>query len=268
MPFQYTVRHVRDGGVYCTRAVDARQKGKVCFSCLCSFKRTETRFSYGHQPREDLKQKYQSALEGTSPEDHPTVPGIDADWWMRGVEMGQIQEGEFAGVDIRRVDMRKHNAKEEIRNNPHNYRQLHYYRIKGSPDLTIHNPEQLEKNDRDGEYDNLYACAHLYASDKNSLMVIPRALGQGDSWSAMASLSCTVIFHEHGDALRMIDWNVTENGEKRPREKWFCQEAWSSASGGSRGIHESRLWSPDGTLLATTMQDSMLRYKEPTPGKL
>ncbi|KAJ9248842.1 hypothetical protein DTO207G8_4372 [Paecilomyces variotii] len=263
VPFVYTVRHVRDGGVYCMRAVDVRQNGKVCFSCICSFKRLETRFSYGYQPAVDLHEKYQSVLEDKKPEDHPLAPGVDADWWMRAVEMGEIEEGEFAGVDLRRVDMRKYNRTEEIRKNPHKYRQLQFYRIKGSPDSTIQDLNQLEKNDREGEYDNLYACAHLYASDKNSLMVIPRSLGQSESWTAMASLSCTVIFHQHGDALRMLDWDVTEQGEKRSREKWFCQEAWSPASGGSRGLYESRLWSLDGTLLATTMQDSMLRYKAP-----
>lgn len=266
----YTVRRIRDGGVYCLRAVDARQEGKICFSCLCSFKRREPKqCSYSHQPAADIGNRYRSVLEGKRPEDHPIAPGIDAPWWEEGVKKGDFTECEFPGVEVRKVDMGRYNETDEVRKNPHTYRQLQFYRLRGSPDGE-ENPEDREKiksQDRAGEYDNLYACAHMYASDKNSLFVITRALGQANNWVTMASLSLTVVFHEHGEALRMIDWDSTKQMEGL-QKKWFVQEAWTSRSGENRGLHESRLWSPDGTLLATTLQDSMIRFKNTVSEKL
>lgn len=265
----YSVRHIRNGGVYCLRAVDARQEGKICFSCLCSFKRSEARYSYSHQPTAEFEKRYRSVLEGKRPEDHPVAPGIDAPWWEEGVKQGDLAEREFPGVEVRKVDMGKYNETEDVRKNPHRYRQLQFYRLRGSPDggESPEDEKGVKSKDRAGEHDNLYACAHLYASDKNSIFVITRALGRSNTWVTMASLSHTVVFHEHGKSLRMVDWDSARKGQEL-RQKWFVQEAWTSRSGENRGLHESRLWGPDGTLLATTMQDSMIRMRNSKREKL
>lgn len=268
VPFTYTVRCIRDGKIYCTRAVDVRQHGVICFSCLCSFKRGEEEQTFGHQPPE-VQQRYESILRGRRPEEQPISPNVDADWWVQHVQDGNIAEREFPGVDVRKVDMMNYNDTEYVKQNPGKYRQLSLYSMKGSPDCSIksENIHDLKARDRSGEYDNLYACAHFYSSDKNSILLIPRAL-DNTNFITIASLTFTVIFHQHGEALRMIDWDRTpaHTNTEGLRNKWFIQEAWSPRSGENRGIHESWLWSPDGTLLATTLQDSLLRF--PSEGKL
>lgn len=263
VPYFYTVRHLRDGTVYLVRAVDVRQNGKLCFSCLCCFKRDEGKSNFAHQPS-PAQTRFGSILEGKNPEDHPVSPCVDIDWWIEEVRQGNIKEREFPGLDVRKVDMTAYNQTDEVRQNPHTYRQLAYYRLKGSPaDPCYSDADEIRTREASGEYDNLYACAHMYSSDKNSLLLVPRALGI-ERWESMASLTLTVIFHQHGDALRMIDWDAapTKEGDKLPK-KWFIQEGWTPRSGENRCVHESWLWSPDGTLLATTIQDGMLRLFNP-----
>lgn len=86
----------------------------------------------------------------------------------------------------------------------------------------------------------------------------------------MASLTLTVIIHQHGEALRMIDWAAASTDKDSDvAMKWFIQEGWTPQSAENRAIHESHLWSPDGTLVATSLQDSMFRLRKPgRAGKL
>lgn len=262
IPYIYTVRHLRDGFMYCSRAVDARQDGKVVFSCLCSFKRDEEQRTFDHQPVA-AQGRFKDILSSKRPEDQPVSPSVDADWWIETVQKGNIAEREFPGLDVRKVDMEDYNKANDIQEHPEKYRQLTQYRLKGQPD---EDPSatlvQLKERELAGEYDNLYACAHMYSSDKNSLLLIPRALGI-KHWAAMASLTLTVIIHRHGKALRMIDWDaVSEDKGLDLPMKWFTQEGWTPQSAENRAVHESHLWNPDGTLLGTSMQDSMLRLRK------
>lgn len=247
--------------MYCTRAVDARQDGKIMFSCLCSFKRDENQRTFCHQPS-PVQERFQSVLAGKRPEDQPVSPSVDADWWIENVRQGNIAEREFPGLDVRKVDMGGYNKNKSIEERPERYRQLTQYRLKGLPDpdpnATI---SQIKERDLAGDYDNLYACAHMYSSDKNSLLLIPRSLGI-KHWAEMASLTLTVIIHQHGEALRMIDWDTESSQDSDPAMKWFIQEGWTPQSAENRAVHESHLWSPDGTLIATSLQDSMLRLRK------
>lgn len=274
-PFIFSVRHIRDGANYCVRAVDVRQKDRICFNCLCSFKLSEKHSSpsFHHQPV-PVQARYKSVLDGKRPQDHPNSPAIDVDWYIEEVESGDTPEEEFPGLHARKPDMRAYNETEEVKRSPEKYRQLGLYCLRGSPEAegeqrspTSQNRDELRAREQTGEFDNLYACAHMYACDKNSLFLAARALGH-QTFSAMASLSITVVFHQHGESLRMVDWDAVpeEAGESLPK-KWFIQEAWSPSSGDSRVAHESRLWGPDGTLLATTLQDGQLRLHD-TSAKL
>lgn len=263
IPYVYTVRHLRDGFMYSTRAVDVRQDGKICFSCVCSFKRDENQRLFHHQPL-PAQARFKEVLSAKRAEEQPVSPSVDADWWIDNVRQGNIEEPEFPGLDVRKTDMKDYNQRKEIRERPDQYRQLTQYRLKGLPDedptATL---AQIKERDQAGEYDNLYACAHMYASDKNSLLLIPRALGI-KRWSEMASLTLTVIIHQHSEALRMIDWAATQTDKGHDvAMKWFIQENWTPQSAENRAVHESHLWSPDGTLIATSLQDSMLRLRKP-----
>ncbi|KAJ5209181.1 hypothetical protein N7449_003560 [Penicillium cf. viridicatum] len=264
-PYVYTVRHIRDGFMYSTRAVDARQAGRICFSCICSFKRDEQQRLFQHQPT-SAQTRFDSILSAKRPEDQSPSPSVDAEWWIEAVRQGNISEHEFPGLDVRKTDMKDYNRAEDVKQHPDRYRQLTQYRLKGSPD---EDPgaslAQIRAREENGEYDNLYACAHMYSSDRNSLLLIPRALGI-KNWTEMASLTLTVIVHQHGEALRMVDWESIGDsdigGVSELPMKWFVQEGWTPRTTENRGTHESHIWSPDGTLLATSLQDSMLRLRK------
>ena len=160
--------------------------------------------------------------------------------------------------------MGDYNNTPQVMENRDLYRQLQYFRFIGSPeggDDEAELSEEEKEKDARGKYDNLYACAHLYASDKNSLFVITTALDLEERFTQMASLSHTVVFHTNGEALRMIDWKSREGG-RATRKKWFVQEAGTSRSGDNRGLHESRIWGPEGTLVASTLQDGMIRVSD------
>jgi acyl-CoA thioesterase len=160
--------------------------------------------------------------------------------------------------------MKKYNEMVDSKNHPEKYRQLHFYRLMGLPEdveegsdaSTI---EKIRKSDTDGGYDNLHICAHLYASDRNSLYLIARALDRVNDITRIASLSHTVIIHTHGAAMRTIDW-ASDSG--KPISKWFTIEASTSRSGENRVLHQGQLWGPDGTLVATTLQDGLLRVRD------
>ncbi|OJJ73743.1 hypothetical protein ASPBRDRAFT_194666 [Aspergillus brasiliensis CBS 101740] len=254
VPYEYTVRHLRDGNMYCTRSVDVRQANQICFSCLCSFKRREKQSGFVHQPA-PVQERYASIIAGKSAEEYPVSPSVDADWWIEGLKTGDLVEREFPGVDMRKVDMGAFNQAEEVKRHPERYRQLAMYSIKGLP-VVGEEGRGLREREEAGEFDNLYACAHMYACDRNSLLLIPRALGE-TRWSSMASLMLTVVFHELGEALRMLDWG--SEGKGGLGKKWFIQEGWTPRSAENRAVHESWLWTPDGKLLATSYQDSLLR---------
>ncbi|KAJ5904146.1 hypothetical protein N7504_006529 [Penicillium tannophilum] len=269
VPYTYTVRHVRDGFMYCTRSVDARQDGRICFSCLCSFKRDEGEKTFSHQPQV-VQERFKDILSAKRPEDQTVSPSIDADWWIKALQQGDITEREFPGLDVRKTDMQGFNESKEIKASPEKYRQLSQYRLKGSPDADpTATLAQIKEREQAGEYDNLYICAHMYSSDRNSLLLIPRALSL-KRWTAMSSLTLMVVIHRHGEALRMIDWDaVSRSEDSEIIMKWFIQEGWTPQSAENRAVHESNLWAPDGTLIGTSMQDSMLRLQKPQrKGKL
>ncbi len=289
VPFIYKVRRLRDGGIYCLRAVEVYQKMAEeasetrsdatkpqttvteettettdmapCFTATVSFKRRENPDRYLHFRYQTptvsaghLRKTYGDVLDGRGPEHQPTAPGADAMWWNRGLEADLWEESgdRFPGVEVRKVDMGAFNAGFGNSDTAGRWRQLSFYRLI-TDDVTDINGDGNETSTL-----NLHACAHLYASDRNSLFLIARALDLADQPVAMSSLSHTVIFHADPPALSMCD--------DRGAAIWFLQEAWTENGGSNRASHESRLWrwqhhDGDGReeIVATTKQDGVIR---------
>lgn len=251
VPFRYTVQRIRDGGSYSTRSVTATQSASssspteapapICYTALVSFKRAEAS-PLSHQAPVDLATTYAAALaDKPSPTDHPLAPSGDSPL------LRALPRTPFPGLDIRKVDMAAYNAARP----PVDYRQLQYYRVLGA----------LPPPDVDP---NLHACAHLYASDRNSMFLVANALGVGDEFGQMASLSHTVVLHVGAEGLAALGQDGTA--------RWFCQEARTERTGDGRGLHGSRIWDEGGVHVASTMQDGMLRawrgYDEGTMRRL
>ncbi|KAI1611180.1 acyl-CoA thioesterase [Exophiala viscosa] len=266
VPFEYRVRRVRDGGIYCLRAVDVFQQSHAaadgrtpCFTATMSFKRSERGnrkwqpWEYQNVPKEHIKTEYGRVLDGLNPQDHILAPASDALWWIDSDYMKRVTPI-FPGVETRKVDMTKYNGQVELGRGIEGeaiskYRQLLFYRL-------------YQDEEGDGDVDlNLHAAAHLYTSDRNSLFLIQRALGYEKVVCSLASLSHTVIFHGFAEDLCMIG----ENG----KSKWFVQESWTSHGGENRGTHHSLLWDCEkGKVIATTIQDGMIRVPKESADKI
>ena len=189
-------------------------------------------------------------------------------------------------LHLRKADMSNYNASR----NPLDRRQLTFYTLRGSLPLpTAPFPPGPVKASLTREA-NIHACAHLYASDRNSLFIIPNHLNRSREFTRMASLSHSVIFHvgvkdlimppepriDHPNADRTL-WEdeklslcSLDGYEMDDRDadgrKWFVQEAWMTRANGGRGLHTSRMWDYErGVHIATTFQDGLIRFENKKP---
>jgi acyl-CoA thioesterase II len=236
VPFVYKVHNIRDGRSYCTRIVNVTQTtGKgLCFTCTCSFK-TNEESTLEVQESVNLWEKYDSVLNGKKPEDFDEAPGIDIPWYMALLKQGHPND-QFPGLKTRKTDMSRYNDLRE----PLDRRQLIFYKPieEFLPDL------------------NLHMCAHLYASDRNSLFTAANHLGVGGSWTQIGSLAHTVVFHAPSEDLR---FQARPESLGNPQGDWFCKEDRTDRASVGRATFHSRVWSPDGKHVMSILQDGMIR---------
>ncbi|GME25875.1 Acyl-CoA thioesterase II [Neofusicoccum parvum] len=102
---------------------------------------------------------------------------------------------------------------------------------------------------------NLHVCAHLYASDRETIYTVARQLGVWGRVEAVASVSHKVVVHELGEGVMFGEGE--EGGEG---EKWFCQEVWTDRWADGRVVVHGRIYDVDtGKHVASTMQDGILK---------
>ncbi|KAK5706450.1 hypothetical protein LTR97_001438 [Elasticomyces elasticus] len=239
IPFMYKVHIIRDGRSYATRIVNVTQaQGKgMCFTSTCSFKRAEDS-PLDVQEDVGIWAKYKDVLDEKRPEDIEECPGMDVPWyWKRRKETG-INDS-FPGLTARKVNMQAYN---DVRH-PLDRRQLILYRTIGTlPDVP-----------------NMHLCAHLYASDRNSLYIVANHVDVGDLWTQMGSLVHSVNFHSNMADL----WFQPSANETSPLDdssgRWFCKEDWTDRVANGRALFHSKVWSPSGKHIATVSQDGMIR---------
>lgn len=291
---RYRVRRLRDGGVYAIRVVEAFQVGgegpadddeagqEAMFMCMMSFKRDESQYHvHGHQRQrwdfkhqaldsDWLKKEYGGQLGDRHFEDFARCQGMDGLWPVGSMSVDEWKRrGDvFPGLEMRKVDMTGYNGipcrggLADGGDVARRWRLLVLYRLIVDDNDDKSNDEISEsgrtskaqtKTGADDEL-NLHACAHIYASDRNSLFLAQRALGLELMTGHIGSLSHTVNFHGGAESLRMI---AQDSARTR---KEFVQESWVSSSGDDRVCHESRIWDrATGRILASTVQDGMMR---------
>ena len=232
VPFVYTVKPIRDGRSYTTRIVHVTQaEGKgICFTCTISFKSREAS-PLDFQAPIDIWKQYAAVLDGTTEDSHPVAPGADIPSYTSRMAATGFNEP-MLGLDARKVEMGAYNTPLT----PQDRRQLHFYRIRG---------------DDTGEDINLHACAHIYATDLNSLYVVANHLGVGDRFTQIGSLMHSVVLH----APQPEDLLMTKGGER----VWFAKEDWPPRAAGGRGMHHCRLIAPGGKHIVTSWQEGMVR---------
>ncbi|KAK0945317.1 hypothetical protein LTR48_000795 [Friedmanniomyces endolithicus] len=237
--FTYRVYVIRDGRSYATRIVNVTQaQGKgICFTCTCSFKVSETN-PLDVQEKVDLWSKYKDVLGGNKPSDFEESPGMDVPWyWRRRRETGLNDA--FPGLTARKVDMQRYNESRH----PLDRRQLILYRTLG--DL----PDDP----------NMHLCAHLYASDRNSLYIVANHLDIGDVWTQMGSLVHSVTFHSGMDEMWFRPASENQSPLDDPDGRWYCKEDRTDRVANGRAVFSSKVWSSSGTHVASVSQDGMIR---------
>lgn len=304
--FEYRVKIIRNGKGIKVRGVEVFQesakkekdkKGKeggkeMFFIATCSFKlREHSQVSIQQQEGDFLvddfygEKLYGSVLKGkTDPmRDLEEVPGMDLTFYRKQKMLllddddADAEEGKgktkknhdaFPGLQCRKVDMREYNAQRH----PMERRQLIFYRM-------IFDREKEEEEEGMNMNMNMQLCAHLYASDRNSLFIVANLFDLGDLWTNMSSLSHTVIFHAEEGEMRFgsassasastTSTTTTTKRTKSPFHKannddgggrWFCMEVFGSRIHGGRAVHNCRIFNDEGVHIATCMQDGLIRF--------
>lgn len=302
--FEYRVKKIRNGKGIRVRGVEVFQESakggkggtkekELFFIATCSFKlREHSQISIQQQEGDDFldddfygEQLYGGVLKGKKDpvRDLEEVPGMDLTFYRKQKMLllddddddeegkGKKNHDAFPGLQCRKVDMREFNAKRH----PMERRQLIFYRM-------IFDREKGEKEEEEGMNMNMnmQLCAHLYASDRNSLFIVANLFDLGDLFTNMSSLSHTVIFHaEEGEmrfgssssasASKTTTTTTTTKRTKSPFHKannndgggrWFCMEVFGSRIHGGRAVHNCRIFNDEGTHIATCMQDGLIRF--------
>lgn len=282
------MKKIRDGYNYCTRAVTVSQiagHGDM-FTCTCSFKREEGS-PFDVQDKVDLKAKYRDVLQGkeNEPMEHEAAPSNDSEHFRKTYLPAHPEHfNPIGGLHLRKADMSKYNQGRI----PIDRRQLIFYTLRGAlplPTAPYPSVSPLVGKTSLTREANMHACAHLYASDRNSLFIVPNHLDRARDYTRMASLSHSVIFHVGIKDLIMLaeprvnhpntDPTLWEDGSlplcnlegydkgDSDGRKWFVQEAWMTRATGGRALHTSRMWDYDtGVHIATTFQDGLIRFKK------
>lgn len=299
--FEYRVKIIRNGKGIRVRGVEVFQesakkekdkKGKeggkeMFFIATCSFKlREHSQISIQQEEGDDFleddfygEKLYGGVLKGKMDpmRDLEEVPGMDLTFYRKKIleyedgEEGKGKHDAFPGLQCRKVDMREFNAQRH----PMERRQLIFYRM-------IFDREKGEEKETEeegmGMNMNMQLCAHLYASDRNSLFIVANLFDLGDLFTNMSSLSHTVIFHAEEGEMRFgtpktsttSKTTTTSKRTKSPFHKannddggggrWFCMEVFGSRIHGGRAVHNCRIFNDEGTHIATCMQDGLIRF--------
>lgn len=301
--FEYRVKIIRNGKGIRVRGVEVFQESatntkkqkegeggkEMFFIATCSFKlREHSQISVQQQEGEDFleddfygEKLYGGVLKGKRDpmRDLEEVPGMDLTFYRKKIleyedgEEGKGKHDAFPGLQCRKVDMREWNATRH----PMERRQLIFYRM--IFDREKGEEKEKEEEEEEGMNMNMQLCAHLYASDRNSLFIVANLFDLGDLFTNMSSLSHTVIFHaeegemQFGSAKTSTSTTTTTKRTKSPFHKannnnnndggggrWFCMEVFGSRIHGGRAVHNCRIFNDEGTHIATCMQDGLIRF--------
>lgn len=184
--------------------------------------------------------EYEVVLQGKKPGDFPEVDGMDVPFYKK-LRRETGHNDLFPGLQYTKVDMMPFNESRH----PLDRRGLMFYRVTG--DLPA-DP-------------NMHLCAHLYASDRNSLYIVANNLDTSGLWTQLSSLVHSTSFHSSTETL-MFGPSVSNSGpmEDIVQGRWFAKEDWTTNSSNGRAMYHGRLLTADGTQIATMTQDGLIRY--------
>ncbi|EPS39240.1 hypothetical protein H072_6964 [Dactylellina haptotyla CBS 200.50] len=248
LPLIYTVDVIREGKNYCTRYVQVRQpspaqqdrplEADVIFIATVSFKTEEPEGLESQvSPPKELKNWI------SNPQKCEIAPAVDVPSWIEFTKRKGMRNV-YTAVDLRKVNVEEENKARPL----HKHRKVQIYRPVGSLP-----PEELSA---------LSICAHVYASDRNGMFAVTGPHNLSDNILHTGSLSHTVVFHANPSKLLFND----AANEDDP-SAWTILEQFGDSASEGRGLIRSRMWSADGTLLASILQDALIRVRIDGDGK-
>jgi acyl-CoA thioesterase-2 len=221
VPILYQVDGIRDGGSFTTRRVVASQRGKAIFSTELSFQVVEPGLS--HQAE---------MPDCVGPEE---LEDDNIRWAkLREALAVKSQTGAIANRPVLRpIEMRTVNPVDLANPTVHPAEQFVWIRAAGSLPETAQDPR-------------LQHAILAYASDF-SLMgtsLLPHAINFANTQLQAASLDHCIWFH---DEFKVDEWML------------YCMD--SPRSSHSRGLSRGSFYSRDGRLVASTVQEGLIRMR-------
>ncbi|KAH9889168.1 acyl-CoA thioesterase II [Xylariomycetidae sp. FL2044] len=255
VPILYHVERVREGRSFCTRTVQARQRGHAIFTVTCSFVREDSggRTAVRHAapmppdveaPPDDYEEPSISALGSRSPfetfrcrprekeknlgTEAATQPLSDRKVWQWTRARGRISAA--GGHQAHLSALAYISDSSFIGTVARVHRLWRWPSIQGAGDLAALEPEVRDHLRRINE-------AEGYGGDLEELCRRPK-LGM------MVSLDHSIYFH---------------NPKKVRADEWMFTEMETPWAGDGRGVVVQKIYSRDGTLLATAFQEGVVR---------
>ncbi|KAF1799381.1 HotDog domain-containing protein [Mucor lusitanicus] len=222
IPVVYSIQRVRDGRSYATRIVTATQRGKAIFVSSCSFVKPDDSVALNHQT--------------TMPET------ADPDTLPSDIEVLQNTLAITESIP----EAVKQRAQKKLEDNlPVDSRAV----LTLSPQQVITGSRRWFKTRGLLNDDmRLHACIIAYASDSGFITTAAAANGyliNSRSLGMIASLDHSIWFHTPARA-----------------DKWLLYDVHSPRTNSGRGMVFGKIYSQDGTLVATTAQEGIIRLSE------
>ncbi|KAF7727865.1 Acyl-CoA thioesterase 8 [Apophysomyces ossiformis] len=227
IPVIYQVQRLRDGRSFATRVVTASQRGKAIFESSFSFAKPEQGITLQHQT---------TMPEVTPPEELPS----DAERLQRYLAQNDL-----------RPKFREYLQKRLEESSPVDYRNVH---VHTDEEITSGKESQASEIQRRwfktcgklSDDPRLHACVIAYASDSGFIMTAARANGVSQrAIGMMTSLDHSMWFHAPARA-----------------DEWLLYDMHSPRTNNGRGLVFGRIYSRDGTLIANTAQEGIVRLSK------
>ncbi|KAI0848136.1 Thioesterase/thiol ester dehydrase-isomerase [Daldinia vernicosa] len=251
VPILYHVERVREGRSFCTRTVQARQRGHAIFTVTCSFVREG---SGGEESVSHAVPVPAEALAQTPPDDYQDPPFLRR-----------------AGDDPFQSFRCKAPGDGDESSSPTAKRVWQWVRARG------------KISEKGGLRAHLSALA--YVSDSYFIGTVSRIhrlwrypvrpedmgklepevrkhMEQLNEWEGYGTLESTAKRPEVGMMVSLDHSIYFHNPSKVRADEWMFVEMESPWAGDGRGVVMQKIYSRDGTLLATAFQEGVVRLKQ------
>ncbi|KAI1483311.1 Thioesterase/thiol ester dehydrase-isomerase [Daldinia eschscholtzii] len=256
VPILYHVERVREGRSFCTRTVQARQRGHAIFTVTCSFVREG---SGGEEAVSHAVPVPADALAQTPPDDYEDPP------FLR-----RAGDDPFQSFRCKAPGDRE-NKDEEDNKEPTSKRVWQWVRARG------------KISEKGGLRAHLSALA--YVSDSYFIGTVSRIhrlwrypvgpedvdkldpqvrehLERVNEWEGYGTLESLAGRPEVGMMVSLDHSIYFHNPSKVRADEWMFVEMESPWAGDGRGVVMQKIYSRDGTLLATAFQEGVVRLKQ------